>query len=304
MMDDRTRPGPALIAETVSRLMSVQADFADESAEVRQQHLLEELDRALSRLVPDERQPFLNDVLRRFPNWDVSDNGHAAAPAASSPVTGAETLPSDPELLTQRLIEAAADIPEGRRQALREQLAKAGLSASASPWPSDLAARLRLPESSAVTPDRALQVLTALLSSAEKIDDMAWKTLRQLDRQGVRRKPGELKDAIIKYLAGESASVQGDKSAARQAMNERVEMFRRLASSLIYELREIETIARQQAQRFCPEEIEKASDPKMFETLPTACWRTFKKLASDYDAAAIEREIRQRIAQHVEENLR
>ena len=301
-MNERLTNGPALIAETVGRLRCVQEDFADESPEVRQQHLREELDRALAQLVPDQRQAFLNQVLRRFPDWESNGSEPSAAPAAAAAPANGEALMSDPDSLAERLIAAAADLPESKRQALRERLTAAGLSSAGANWPSDLAARLKLPPNAAVVPERVLEVAAVLLSSVDKIDDMAWKTWRQLDRQGVRRKPSDLKHDIMTYVAGPKD--EASKGPSLEDMAGRVELFRRLASSLIYELREIETFAKQQADRFSPEKIEQVSEQGMLESAGAACWRTFKKIAADYDAAAVEREIRQRIAQHVEENLR
>lgn len=295
-MSERLTDGSALIAETVGRLRSVQEDFADEPAEIRQQHLREELDRAMARLVPDRRQAFLSEVLRRFPNWD-SGNGQVVA-AAPPPVE----FPSDPETLVEKLIESCEGISPERMAAIRSRLAAGGLVSAGAAWEEDITAKLKLPANSTPTPERVVEALSELISSADKIDDMAWKTWRQLDRQGVRRKPSDLRNIVIGYVSGISS--ERAPATTEREMSERIELFRRLASSLIYELREIETFARQQAERFSPEKIEQVSKSGMLESPAAACWRTFQKIAADYDAAAVEQEIRKRIAQHVEENLR
>lgn len=292
IMSDRPPEGAAHVAETVGRLRSVQEDFADEPAEVRQQHLREELDRAVSKLVPDRRTQFIRDVLDRFPDWQGSQsNGQAPAAVATAPT-------SEPEELVEQLIAASGKLSEQERETLSNRLAAAGFATSLkSGETTDISVRLKLPSNTTIASERVSEVLLQLLSAADKIDDMAWKAWRLLDRQSSRRKPGDFRAMMIAYLTGEAKMSQ-------QGMVDRVEVYRRLASSLIYELREIEVIAKQQAERLSPAKIEQVAEQSMLETLGAACWRTYKKLAADYDAAAIERDIRQRIALHIEENLR
>lgn len=292
MMSDQPTDGPALVAETVGRLRCVQEDFADEPAEVRHQHLREELDRAITRLVPGKRKAFIDEVLQRFPNWEHS-NGRGDEAVVSTPVA------PDPNELAEQLIEAAKAMPESELHALRNRLAGAGLGSlchQAEGTP-DLVELLRLPSETKLSSKKAMEVLAKLVATNDKIDDMAWKAWRLLDRQSSWRKPGDLRAMLIAYMSDEE-------NASAQDMSTRVEQFRRLTSSLIYELREIEIIAKQQAERLAPEKIEQVAEQSMLETFGAACWRTYKKVASDYDAAAIERDIRHRIAMHIEENLR
>ena len=59
-----------LVSATVNRLRLIQIDFADQSQEVRENYLADEVEHALAKLLPEQRGPFLTELKARLPTWD------------------------------------------------------------------------------------------------------------------------------------------------------------------------------------------------------------------------------------------
>ncbi|MCA9290303.1 MAG: hypothetical protein KDA25_04185, partial [Phycisphaerales bacterium] len=193
-MGDPARERARQVASTANRLRLVQIDFADESPEVRQQYLVDEIERALSRTDPDQREAFLQELEYAFPTWDAwgSAPAPAAAPSAAPPTDAREDR--DPSYHLRRLVELSAGLSAEEKAAIVERLRRAGLApASGGDWPQEAAAalreRLRLPESAHVDPERTVELVSLLVHDlAGPLDDIVWRTWKQIaPRSDLRR---------------------------------------------------------------------------------------------------------------------
>src|SRR3954466_6758058 len=105
-----------LVAATVNRLRLIQVDFADQPQDVRENYLSDEVEHALAKLLPDQRQIFIQELKERFPTWDgqVAITGPSQAPAGRS-ATDAKEL-QDYTFLLSRLVQLAPTLNEEQRK--------------------------------------------------------------------------------------------------------------------------------------------------------------------------------------------
>ena len=99
----------------------LQANYAEDAADVREAQLADEVERSLKGVSPSDRPRFLNRLEGQFP---LVESG-SAAPAAPAPVESPREV--SVEEFIERFIEIAAAMPAPQKQALQKRLAAAGL---------------------------------------------------------------------------------------------------------------------------------------------------------------------------------
>lgn len=289
-----------LVIATANRLRLVQTDLADEEAEVRQQYLADEVERALAKLVPTERGAFIEALEKWFPTWERVDVSRGAEDGMGQSATDEREL-KDPSFLVDRLIEVAPSLSDSQRDILAGKLRDAGLStAGRQVWPESAAekvrAQLKMPEGTELDPGRALELLGLQLEFAMSLDQLVWSTWKAISPRSDIRGAGELKGSLIPFL-------QGDQDVPRGEVMMHLEKLRQLTAALVSA---ISQTGRQFAQdhytRFSPENIEETSkiQKKALESLGVAAWRKYKEIFGTSDQATIEREIMQLIADYAE----
>ena len=124
-----------LVAATVNRLRLIQVDFADQPQDVRENYLSDEVEHAIAKLLPDQRQPFLKELKERFPTWD----GNVEVSAPSGQQTAVRSTSDSKDLqdymfLISRLTQLAPTLTEEQRKTAIARLKDAGLSETEH-WP-------------------------------------------------------------------------------------------------------------------------------------------------------------------------
>ena len=105
-----------LAEATANRLRLLQRKLADERVEDRSAVLGQEVKDALSKVVPEQRREFLEELRTRFPSFD----------GGGMPAQAAESQPTDPLIMFDRLADKAASLSPAEKQAVVDRLREAG----------------------------------------------------------------------------------------------------------------------------------------------------------------------------------
>ena len=298
-MVESTQDRSRRVAATANRLRLIQADFADESVEARQECLAQVIQQALAEISPDHRQLFLDELGEMFPTWDA----HQEVARASGEVGGTSITDQqewqDVSFVAQRLIELAQPLSQEQRQGLADRLQDAGLSSvSDFHWPAktldELKSALRISPDQQVDAHRVLELVIQLGVFADSLDQLAWRIWKTISANKSKlRSTAPLKDTMKRFVAGQSDV----------PMSRNIEDLRHLIASLLSAIAQIGSqFARQHVQKFAPGEIEanvKLGPGSILVSSEVRCWRKYKELASDLDDAVIEREVMQIIERFV-----
>ena len=290
-----------MVAATANRLRMVQVDFADQTSEVRREYLSEEIERALSSVVPDKRPGFLQALLEQFPSWDAKVEVQLRKDDTTDrSLTDAREL-QDPNFLVARLIDRAAALGEGERKVLAERLKEARLaSASQGAWPEEAAAalrqNLRLTEPT-IDPVRTLELVGVLSDFAMKLDQLVWSTWRVISPRAEIRQGKKLQQTIRSFITGSQDVPLGQVSGD-------LERLRQLIAAMISAIGQAgRQFASRHLSRFAPAEIEALASLEgggFLVSKDVKCWKKYKELAESLNEAAIENEITETIANYAE----
>ena len=286
------------LAAVANRLRLVQADFADESADVRQEHLSEILRHALSELLPDQRKEFLEALRSWFPTWDATAYRAASRTKAASQSITDQREWNDVSYVLERLIELAQDLPADQREALIGRLRAEGLSSGDGPdWPAEVAVavkkQLGVDEARSLDPARVLEMELRLAEFADTLDQLAWRMWRTIAPRAQLRPTANLKSTMSRFVTG-----QADVPLSRT-----IEDLRHLVASLLGAVSQVgRDFAQRHLAKFSPTEIEALTDMERGGFLvakEVRCWRKYVELSKTLDEALIEREIMQIIERFV-----
>lgn len=290
-----------LVAATANRLRLVQADFADESDEVRRGYLADEVQRALASVVPDEREAFLRELQEHFPTWDarVALGGAQAAPV-QTPTDQAELR--DPSFLVTRLAELAGGLNPQQKQAITDKLREAGLAPPpVIDWPAQQAAaarhKLQMGAADPLDPGHVLELLAILAEFAASLDQLAWTTWRTVAPRSQIRRPIGLLKSLARFAAA-------DPDVPRGQVSQDLDRLRQLVAAIISAISQAgRQFAHNHAVKFSPTEIESLASMErggMLVSREVKCWRKYVELSAGRDEASIEAEIMQSIADYAE----
>lgn len=290
-----------LVLSTANRLRLVQADLADESPEVRQQYLADEVERALSKVVPSERAAVLKELMEIFPSWDTGGlTAKGAAEAMDLSTTDMKEL-KDASFLLTRLIELAPSMSAEDRRKAAVRLREAGLSTEGrNVWPEQAAemlrAHLKMPDGQSLDPARTLEVMQMLIDLLASLDQVGWTTWKAINPRSEVRGGGEWRKSLPAYLSGNQDIPRGE-------VTQQLERLRQLMAALVSAISQTgRQYAQQQYARFAPDAIEDTArrEKKTLESVPVASWRKYRELWGTSDQATIERDIMQLIAEYAE----
>lgn len=283
------------------RLRLLQADFADDNTEIREQFLADEIERALADIMPEDKGIFFQELQALFPTWDrVVDISPGATESASRSKSDMKEL-EDPSFLVSRLIELAPRLNDMERDALIDRLRTVGLAPPAKgPWPESSTvtarARLNIPDKTNLDPARLLDLFTLLTEFCLSLDQLVWKTWRLVSPNSTFRRTGELNSTLGRY-------VSGSEEVPRGQVSHDLEKLRSLIAALIASISHAgQPFAQHYCRKYAPAEVEAYARPekKFMETLEVACWRKYCELAEALEESSIEREIMQSIANYAE----
>jgi hypothetical protein len=304
-----------VVATTANRLRLVASDFSEAGEQVRRTHLADEIERALSSIVPGQREAFLRALEDKFPAWDRQVRLAPPPDASAGAGAGAGTQSQadqkeleDPSFLVTRLCSLAQTLSPDAKQAIVERLRDAGVipPATGLPWSEQviqtLRNKLQLGEQRKVDVSRLMDLNLLLIDLAARLHQLvgtAWRTIAP--NADVKVPPGRLLSTMGRFVAA-------DPSVSKENVADEVEKMRQLVASLIAAIGDVgRSYARNHVSRFAPSEITAlVSQEKrgFMETLETKCWRKYLDMWDSFDEAAIEREIRETVAKFAETVLK
>jgi hypothetical protein len=281
-----------------ARLRLVQANFADDQADARQNYLSEEVERALKDVAPSRRKTYLEALAERFPGWEETR-------AVVIPDQKAGTAPLPPEALLARLIDLAPALPPETKAEFARQLEEAGLVVvkekakveAVLDLPADLQKRLGIAAGQPLNVERAIKLLASAMELVLALDQLVWALWKQLaPKSNIRR------EADFGRLAG--PYLGGDPEVSTQQVAQLLERSRRLIAGLLGAVgRAGSSYAKQHVTRFSPEVIEDWAkmEKKWSESIEQVCWRKYLQQAREYGTeAAIENQIQEAVAKAAE----
>lgn len=319
---DEVRQRAAALA---NRLRVVQNSFSEEPQNRREEFLSDEIENAVSSVLPDQRSAFIAALRDEFP-----------LPAALSSASGSPTAPPRPtaptpepyiaepasmvssgnswETLTEALIEVAQDLDEDERKELILKLQRGGITVQMS----DRRGESARSETTGGLPERAQQALQFLMHKLEisklditrlvKVllllsdsigasDNLTWSTWRVVAPRAALRRPCELKKDLATYISGEK-SVSGDK------IQHAIELQRKLLAALIASIGKLgNNLSSGHLRALFPEEIMAKAAQQTGTRMggaETKYWQQFVETSQILDSAALEHAIKESIAQTTE----
>ncbi len=298
-----------MLGATSNRLRLIQADFADETEQVRRDYLADEIQRALAGLVPEDRGAFLKELADRFPTWDqkvdISDK-----PAL--PVQGAMDLKElkDPSFLVQRLLELAPQLSPMARDAITAQLQKAGLAPKgSSEFPAEVVAAVRpkLQLAAGETPAAAnvLELTGMLTEFAGSLDQLIWQTWKTIAPRTKIGPPRQMVRTMGRFAVA-------DRETPRRQVAQDLERTRQAVASIVAAIGQTaKMFAHNYAAKYAPAEVEALTNIEGGWGLgnkEAKNWKRYVELAPSKDAVgfetAIENEIKQGLADYAEALMR
>jgi hypothetical protein len=291
-----------LVAATASRLRLLQADLADEPADVRQEHLDDVVRASLSKLVPQERDSFLAELEEAFPSWD--SNVAVASEGAAVSVMDRKEL-EDPSFLVARLAELSSGLTDIQRRVLADRLREAGLAPRVQeggpPWPEEsegkFRTRMQLGEQESVDAGRLMELATLLVEVASSLDQLVWNTWKTVSPRSALKRPAPLSHTMGRF-------VSGDTEVGRGQVAQDAERLRQLTAALVSAVSQVgRQFAQGHVSKFSPTEIAAMAGLEgggLLVSKEVKCWRKYVELATSMDEVAIEGQIMQALAAYAE----
>lgn len=276
-----------------ARLRVLQANFADDDPNTRQDFITQEIEQALKGILPEKRKTLLSALAERFPG----------APAAAAPVSidNAPATPLAPDALLERLVSVAPSLSAEQRASFALQLQRAGFTIEKADSGFTLAPealkRIGLEPTASINTERGAKTFGMLIEVLLTLDQLVWTLWKQIAPRSVVRKEAE-----FSKLAGEYLTASSDVSSAQVLQS--LERTRRMIAGLLGGLgRAGSAYARERARLFDPNAIQAVAgaEKKFTESLEFACWRVYVRLCKEYGAeAAIEKGIQEALTKAAE----
>jgi hypothetical protein len=297
------------LAATANRLRLIQADFADETEQVRRDYLADEIQRALAGLIPEQRGVFLKELGDRFPTWDQKVD---ISNKSTVPVQGLMDLQElkDPSFLVSRLLELAPQLSPMARDAITSQLQKAGLAPiGGSEFPADIVAamrpKLQLQPNESPIGANILELAGLLAEFASSLDQLIWQTWRTIAPRSTIRPPRQMTRTLGRFATA-------DRDTPRGQVIQDLERTRQAVAAIISAISQASKVfAHNYAAKYAPVEVEGLANMEGGWSLGSKeakNWKKYLELAPSKDAvgfeAAIENEIRQALADYAESLMR
>jgi hypothetical protein len=260
-----------LAEATANRLRFLQRELADERVEDRSAALGQEVKDALSKVVPEQRREFLEELRARFPSFD----------GGGMPAQAAESQPTDPLIMFDRLADKAASLSPAEKQAVVDRLREAGFpigTGGAAPDPELLEIGRLLQLGTNVKPDnaRSLQLLFVLVDFLQKLDQAAWSSWTQIAPDSEIRRNAALQRVMGRFLKAE---------ITRPQLAQESDRLLRLTASLLVSLQRIGPgLFRSYFDPISPATIKEGVPASLMRSREAQCWREFEQRAGTMEA--------------------
>jgi hypothetical protein len=296
-----TEAGSAEILEhavlTATSLRAIQVDFADQDPVKREGVIEDEIERALSQIVPSQRREFLEALGKHFPAFQSAPTPAPAPIASVTPIT-------DWRVLVQQMTKLAKGISGDEQRQLSAALIKSGLVREASgKIPEETARPLRervgLADDITLDPTRVLQLAEILVDFATRTDELTWTFWSRLAANSRIRPNGTLVSEIRRFLSN-------DQESSRRQVKEELGKLYRMFAAIIFATQGVGfRVNNWLQQRFMPNSIlELAKKTKgTFENVHMKAWNLFSRLVEDTTANVVDAEVREGIKNEVEDTM-
>ncbi|HEV2331455.1 MAG TPA: hypothetical protein VGY56_21950 [Verrucomicrobiae bacterium] len=267
------------VNQCASRLRLIQSDSASLAAERRREYLHDEISQSFKEFSPANRKRLLEALLARFPSGGPT-------PAPPAPVSPAVAPPDTPQLLLERFLKLAAQLPQEEKAAFARRLTEAGIGAPAESAhvgfeiTDAMRQRLGIQPGRVPNPQRLMEVTALLLQTLHDLDRAAMLTLKELNpRAALLNRPKGYWAAPGQYMAGD---------------NQEIESFFRTVSALLGGMLAAmlgggRDFGRQLVERYAPSAIEQVVEgegggsfiPGMGRSKTDRCWDKYKTISKD-----------------------
>jgi hypothetical protein len=268
--------------DVANRLRLRQAEFADDSPEVRAQFIEEEIRSSMQGRGPTERAALLQALLQRFPEFGGVT---PTEPDRPEPKATDDLADQDPVALAEELAATSPKLTAEAKSAVMERLRAAGfVEAGAIEVPEKLAKLLNLKANEAVEAGRLMQALVLFTEVLTRLDDAVWIPWGQIAPDSDIQRGAVLRTALARYLRGESTDV------AKHAGN-----MMKLAAALMTALTRVgRALFDEQFGALLPDKIEEEHGGGMMGGA-SKCWKQYKTMAESLNAPAFEAEFYKKI---------
>lgn len=296
------------VAAIANRIRMAQIDLADESAEIRREHLREEIGRALQGVSPAERDEFLRELRERFPVWSgeaapvaAAPSGGAAPAATDKAAAAMKAELEDPWALAARLKKLASRFDEATKQRMADELAEAGIShvvttggGGLGDSERELKAKLGMAATQNVNPQRVAEMATLLIDFVNSMDQFGWAAWQRVNKDSTLRKSSQLLPTLAKFSAA-------DKAVGRPEVGKSLDPLRKVILALIAASNRVgNRYAQRHLQKYAPPSIEASAKGGLMGRSAGDCWKRYVELMAGVDEVSLEQEITQVLAEEAE----
>ena len=287
--------------EVAARLRLLQSSFADDSPDMRQQILNEELEQALRAVSLGKRKEYIDALTEQFPVPGAVDSLQGVAEAANLPVAQ-----EDPVVLTERLLNTMRTMAPEEGFAILKQIYDSGLLPTGTNGvslqvPEELLERMnKLAPGKPLDLGRALRLLDILIEVTANLDQLVWQVWKSIAAKSVIQREvstfGDFRKTVPPYLSGDS-------EVSTEQLKQMVNKTRKLVSGLMAAMGSAgEMNAHKYLDRLSPDAIRKMAEAEVgvFESLEKRCWRKYVGAFDSLNTAAIEKEIFDGIRKYTE----
>lgn len=208
LMPTKNKNKSDLVTSLATRLRLIQIDFADEDPQIRKGYLDDEIQRSLKLIDTNEKNDFLSELSKRFPDWkDLIKR-------ESENHEGSVGDLSDPDFLLSEFIKLVPNITDQEKKLFSERIQNSGLLPRGSGQPS-------IPEEKSKRFTKALEVqeldygkafelLAMLVELVKPLDSTVRKICQEINKfTPARNRPpinfGKLGDSMKKYISGKES---------------------------------------------------------------------------------------------------
>jgi len=264
----------SVLAEaTANRLRLLQRELGDERSSDRSSALAQEVKDAIAKVVPEQRQEFLEELRSRFPTFD----------GGGMPASDSSPEDVDPLILFDRLASQAGKLSAAEKQAVVERLKEEGFPVGGAGAPSpdpdlmEVGRLLQIGPNAKPDAARAAQLLFVLIDFIQKLDQAAWGSWTQIAPESDIRKNASLAKLMGRFVKGE---------LARQQVSQETDRLLRLTASIVVALQRIGPgLFNQYFRPVSPSEIkEEATRGGLLQSKEKQWWAKYEERAAAMDS--------------------
>ncbi|MBC8471937.1 MAG: hypothetical protein H8D56_20955 [Planctomycetes bacterium] len=290
------------VLETANRLHLIQVDFADESEQTRMDYLCEEIERALKKVLPEEKNEFLQSLQEKFPIGNIATLPMLKEREDKDISVTDQTRRQDADFLVHSLLEIFPILPADQKESITKKLQEMGSESPVRVNYSDesiekLRTKLQLGDEPDFDTDRLAELIVLLANFVYKLEPLVWNTWRQLSPRSSIRRSGDLKKAMGQFLSNDS-------NISQENVENELKELQQLTAAVITAIGRVGSqFAKHHLARFSPSEISslvKMEHRSVLVSHEVKCWRKFLELADTLNEDSIDTEITKAIVNYVE----